>query len=295
MKEQVYTIVAGINGAGKSTLYKDMNEKEKSELGKRINPDEIAEKLGDFNDSKIQIMAGKEAINMRKECIKNKENFHIETTLSNSLPKILKEISEAKKNGFEIRLYYVGVKNKETAFSRVNDRVEKGGHYISEEDINRRYGKSLDNLAFVMKEADKVKIFDNSGIKHKKILEIINNKEKFKKDITNWLKEPLKQYKKLIKEDIKIEQLDLKEKSMLLREYTNQIEKRYVYEVGSKIYGSREKDLKIFNPGENCKEFSSLEEVVKTLKNAGYSLEKEKIINEKLNDLKNKKRDDRER
>jgi len=57
-----YTIIGGLNGVGKSTIYSALTNAEISELGKRINVDEIVSSLGDWRDDKIQYTAGKQAV-----------------------------------------------------------------------------------------------------------------------------------------------------------------------------------------------------------------------------------------
>ncbi|MCR4687238.1 MAG: hypothetical protein K5659_06685 [Lachnospiraceae bacterium] len=75
---------------------------------------------------------------------------------------IMKNILRAKDFGYEIDMYYVGLNDVELAKKRVHYRVEHGGHGISDEDIERRYYESLDNLKKTIPLCDKVFIYDNS-------------------------------------------------------------------------------------------------------------------------------------
>lgn len=59
---------------------------------------------------------------------------------------------------------YIGVGNKEIAKERVRIRVSKGGHGISDKDIERRYYDSLDNLKRVIDLCDEINIYDNSNL-----------------------------------------------------------------------------------------------------------------------------------
>ena len=61
-------------------------------------------------------------------------------------------------------MHYVGVESAEIAKERVRYRVEQGGHGIPEEDIERRYYESLNNLKDVINICDEVNIFDNTTV-----------------------------------------------------------------------------------------------------------------------------------
>lgn len=152
-----YTVFAGINGAGKSSLY---GEVDKDPLGVRINADEIAKEIGDFNDPKVQFKAGRIAVETMRTCIKDKVDFNQETVLSGKNTII--QIQKLKSEGYRIRLMYIGLENKELAVRRVTERVKNGGHNISKALIYERYNKSLENLKLAMKLVDEIRIYDNS-------------------------------------------------------------------------------------------------------------------------------------
>jgi predicted ABC-type ATPase len=92
--------------------------------------------------------------------IKNKTDFALETTLAGR--HILNQMQSARKAGFEVHLTYVTLDSLDRHIERVNARVEKGGHDIPRQDIERRYRTSYENLPRAMKMADKVNIYDNT-------------------------------------------------------------------------------------------------------------------------------------
>lgn len=190
-QKPIYTVFAGINGAGKSTLYENVN---KETLGVRINADDIAKELGDFNDPKIQLKAGRIAVSKIKDCINDRVNFNQETVLSGK--STIAQMQKLKNAGYEIRLLYVGLENKELAVERVANRVKNGGHNISTELINERYGKSIENLKAAIKIADEVRVYDNSKDFNRKTLFIAkDNKILFKAEkMPEWFKESLNEY-----------------------------------------------------------------------------------------------------
>ena len=187
MKKVLY-IFAGVNGAGKSTLYNSENLDNEIKYSTRINTDEIVRKIGDWKNNSDQIKAAKIAINLRNDCLQNGKSFNEETTLTGKT--ILKTIDKAKELGYELQLFYVGVNNPEIAKERIRNRVEKGGHNIVDEIVEKRYYESLKNLKQVITKFDEVYLYDNS-IKYKHIFSFINNKILYKDKNVNWSKDAI--------------------------------------------------------------------------------------------------------
>jgi len=187
MKKVLY-IFAGVNGAGKSTLYNSGNLDDNIKYSTRINTDEIVRKIGDWKNNSDQIKAAKIAINLRNDCLQYEKSFNEETTLTGKT--ILKTIDKAKELGYELQLFYVGVDNPEIAKERIRNRVEKGGHNIADEIVEKRYYESLKNLKQVITKFDEVYLYDNS-IKYKHIFSFINNKILYKDKNVNWSKDAI--------------------------------------------------------------------------------------------------------
>lgn len=59
-------------------------------------------------------------------------------------------------------MFYVGLKSSELAKERIAARVKKGGHSIPDEDVDRRYTESLNNLQKAIGLCDLVSVYDNS-------------------------------------------------------------------------------------------------------------------------------------
>ena len=187
MKKVLY-IFAGVNGAGKSTLYNSEDLDNEIKYSTRINTDEIVRKIGDWKNNSDQIKAGKIAINLRNDCLQHGKSFNEETTLTGKT--ILKTIDKAKELGYELQLFYIGVNNPEIAKERIRNRVEKGGHNIADEIVEKRYYESLKNLKQVITKFDEVYLYDNS-IKYKHIFSFINNKILYKDKNVNWSKDAI--------------------------------------------------------------------------------------------------------
>ena len=187
--KKVFYLFAGVNGAGKSTLYnsESLNNDIKNTI--RINTDEIVREIGDWKNNSDQLKAAKIAINLRNECFLYGKSFNEETTLTGKT--ILKTIDRAKELGYELQLFYIGVSSTEIAKERIKSRVEKGGHHIENDIVEKRYYESLKNLKEILLKFDKVYLYDNSK-KYKNIFSFSNNKILFKDNKSiSWAKEAI--------------------------------------------------------------------------------------------------------
>lgn len=186
--KKIFYLFAGVNGAGKSTLYNteslDINIKDTV----RINTDEIVRKIGNWKNDSDQIKAAKIAINLRNNCFQYGKSFNEETTLTGKT--ILKNIDKAKEQGYELQLFYVGLNSSDIAKERVKNRVEKGGHNIENNVIEKRYYESLKNLKKIISKFDKVYLYDNS-IKYKNIFLFSDNTILFKDKNITWSREAI--------------------------------------------------------------------------------------------------------
>ena len=186
--KKVFYLFAGVNGAGKSTLYNlaIINKNIKNSI--RINTDEIVKEIGDWKNNSDQIKAAKIAINLRNDCFINGKSFNEETTLTGKT--ILKTIDRAKELGYELQLFYIGVSSPEIAKARIKNRVEKGGHNIENNIVEKRYYESLKNLKDVISKFDKVQLYDNSN-KYIEFFSFEDNKILFKTKDVSWAKEAI--------------------------------------------------------------------------------------------------------
>lgn len=73
-------------------------------------------------------------------------------------------MKKARKEGFEIILFYVRLESAELAYERVLRRVQKGGHGVPKEVVEKRFKRSLSNFKAIKDSGliDTVYIYDNS-------------------------------------------------------------------------------------------------------------------------------------
>jgi predicted ABC-type ATPase len=107
------------------------------------------------------IRAGREVLRRAHEYIRRAESFAIETTLAGGWTN--SAIEAALQEGFTVRLFYVCVKDPEENIRRVRERVARGGHYVPDEDVRRRYWRSLENAWSLVRIVDQALVYDNSG------------------------------------------------------------------------------------------------------------------------------------
>lgn len=160
-------IIAGCNGAGKTTasfaLMPDLLN-----CREYVNADEIAKGLSPFQVEKVAIEAGRIMLQRIQTLIAQECSFAIETTLATKSHQNL--IEEAKSKGYEIILMFFWLNKVSLAKERVRLRVSKGGHNITDNVIERRYFRGIQNLFKIyLPIPNKVLIFDNSFGKRKLI------------------------------------------------------------------------------------------------------------------------------
>jgi predicted ABC-type ATPase len=154
-------VLAGVNGAGKSSVGGAMMRASGADY---YNPDEAARKLIATNPGLDQVKANAAAWHqgrrLLERAIQERKDFAFETTLGGStIPGLL---SEAAAQGFEVRIWYVGLASPELHIGRVRNRVRAGGHDIPESSIRRRWRHSRLNLIQLLPRVAELRVYDNS-------------------------------------------------------------------------------------------------------------------------------------
>ncbi len=90
-----------------------------------------------------------------------KHDFAFECTLSGRA--YLKYILQAKQSGYYVHLIFLWLPSAEMAIKRVHLRVERGGHSIPDDVIERRYNQGVSHLFnLYMPLVDSWAVYDNS-------------------------------------------------------------------------------------------------------------------------------------
>ena len=152
------TVIAGPNGSGKSTLTRSL---EFEGRGRLLDPDTIARGLNPLNPSAAAIAAGRDVLKRTADYLNRWVSLAVETTLSSRGRVDL--IREAKSRGYEIHLVFIGLDSPERCITRIRNRAARGGHFIPDADVRRRYARSVANAAQALRLADVARFYDNSG------------------------------------------------------------------------------------------------------------------------------------
>jgi predicted ABC-type ATPase len=181
----ILTIIGGPNGSGKSTLTAAEDFEGRENL---VDPDAIAKRLNPFNPAAAAVAAGRESIGLWRKYIADQVSFAIETTLAGKATITL--IEDAKAAGFRTRLLYIALERPALNVERVRSRVSSGGHHVPDEDVFRRYERSIALVQTALRLVDEGAVFDNSGYGHKKTLEIRKGVVTWRAtDLPDWVRE----------------------------------------------------------------------------------------------------------
>ena len=77
---------------------------------------------------------------------------------------------QARDAGYRISVVYVALEYPEDNIERVQIRVAEGGHDVPDDDIRRRFARSLAQAPIAAKLADKALAIDNSGLRPRRVL-----------------------------------------------------------------------------------------------------------------------------
>lgn len=133
-------IISGCNGSGKTTASYTLLP-ELLGCSQFVNSDEFAKSLSPFDPAAASVAAGRLMLLKIRFLLKRKMDFCIETTLATR--SLMKTLTAAHEEGYEITLLYFWLNSPELAIKRVRDRVEAGGHSIPDNIIRRRYDLGL--------------------------------------------------------------------------------------------------------------------------------------------------------
>ena len=189
MHKPVLIVIAGPNGSGKTTITSRILQHEWLEDSIYINPHNVAQqKFGDWNNQEAVLKAAQYCQNQREECLANKQSMIFETVMSAA--EKLDFILRAKKQGFFIRLFFVGTSSPTINASRIASRVLKGGHDVPIIKIISRYFKSIGNCKLAASLADRTYVYDNSidGVEAQLLFRMTEGKifKEYVKEIPEW-------------------------------------------------------------------------------------------------------------
>jgi predicted ABC-type ATPase len=172
MTKHLY-IISGPNGSGKSTFAKEFLPKY-AHCPNFINADLIAQGLSPFSPEKAAVTAGRLVLKRIKSFSNTSLDFGFETTLSGKT--YIKYLTNIKKLGYQINLFFLWIPNSKLAIERIKERVIGGGHNVPTKDVIRRYQRSIYNFFNLYRNlVDSWMLFDNSDVQPNLIASQHNN------------------------------------------------------------------------------------------------------------------------
>jgi predicted ABC-type ATPase len=134
-------IIAGANGSGKTTF---SNQLIKETGYAFLNADNIERELNEPASGITKLKAGRIFFAQLDSLIDKNQPFILESTLAgNYLKKVIERINAKE---YEINALYTFLESPQTCIKRIEGRVKKGGHFIPDEDVIRRYYRSKNNF-----------------------------------------------------------------------------------------------------------------------------------------------------
>ena len=167
MTTPIFYLLAGPNGAGKSTLYKALATIGTiDQTAEFVNADLYeAAHLQHIQDPLARSIAARDWADARRsELLQQKQSFVSETVFSHESKIAL--IDEAKRHGFQVLLFVVGLDDPTRLLARVAQRVKEGGHNVPADRILARYPRTLANLKPAVRKASAAFLYDSNEDLH---------------------------------------------------------------------------------------------------------------------------------
>lgn len=152
-------IAGGPNGAGKTTLsLRLMKVLNLTYLG----ADRVAEQEGLSSTGTDAIQAGRLCTVRIAEALAAGTSILLESTLSGLATRRL--IDRFRGAGYDVTVVLVFVDSPDVCIARIRGRVAKGGHFVPDDDVRRRFQRSLRNFWTTYRlQADRWQLHYNGG------------------------------------------------------------------------------------------------------------------------------------
>ncbi|MEN1681809.1 MAG: AAA family ATPase [Planctomycetota bacterium] len=158
-KKPLVLLVGGPNGSGKTSFARQALTTHDAEY---LGADAIAAELAPKEPESAAIAAGREFVVRLNDRIEKKRSVIVESTLAGK--SLLSYVQRATGRGYSTELNFVCLVSPDANVARVAHRVRMGGHHVPEEDVRRRYSRSMTNFWNDYRFAvDSWMLYDNSG------------------------------------------------------------------------------------------------------------------------------------
>jgi predicted ABC-type ATPase len=109
-----------------------------------VNADLIARGLSPYDPDSVSMEAGRIALLRIRHLIAERRSFTWETTMSGR--SAVSWLQAARNSGYELKCYFLWVRDIQTTLDRIQQRVSEGGHNIEPSVSKRRFYKTIQNF-----------------------------------------------------------------------------------------------------------------------------------------------------
>ena len=134
-------LIAGANGVGKTTFARAFLQEYDYDF---LNADEIAKNLSAEKPEERRISPGKLFFKKLNEAVAQNKSLLIESTLSGKY--LQKFIESVQKENYKITIIFLFVASPGILIERIAERVKKGGHFVPDKDVRRRFARGKQNF-----------------------------------------------------------------------------------------------------------------------------------------------------
>lgn len=152
-------VLGGPNGCGKTTMARELLlERPLLYLG----ADEVAAETALGRTGAEAVRAGRVFLERIEEALRERRSVLLESTLSGlTALRLFRRFHHA---GYDVTCWLVFVDSAEECVARIRTRVLRGEHHVPDEDVRRRFGRSLRNFwARYRLEADRWQLHYNGA------------------------------------------------------------------------------------------------------------------------------------
>lgn len=134
-------VVGGPNGSGKTTLAKAYLEQGGWLY---LGADKIAAEICPERPESVAAAAGREFVEQFDAALHSVPKIIVESTLAGR--SIGRNFERARKLGYRVEIAFTFVDAPGTSIARVAHRVRVGGHHVPDDDVRRRFYRSIRNF-----------------------------------------------------------------------------------------------------------------------------------------------------
>ncbi|HKV39225.1 MAG TPA: AAA family ATPase [Blastocatellia bacterium] len=134
-------IIGGPNGSGKTTIATQYLRSNRLAF---LSADLIAAELSPNDPAQAAVAAGRTLSHKLADALDRGESTVVESTLSGLT--LRRTINRASGLGYRTTILFVYIASPEECIARIKQRVAQGGHFVRDDDVFRRFTRSINNF-----------------------------------------------------------------------------------------------------------------------------------------------------